>query len=270
MNAKQSGVQILISNADRSLQILKNIHASTRSLYWYAPKLTEAGDKVLFYVVDPVSAIVAIGEALSETRATDRKWYEAKVGNIQMLESPIKLNELRSMFPDWTWLRSVNMFTYVSLERAKVLLERAKLPILEPEAGDGPRGKNNLGGNGGGFGDPKINYLVERAAVAKVRRVMRARGFFVKSREKEYVGYDLDCRKGNVEIHVEVKGVSGTGLQFPITKNELERSRRDVNFMLMVVANARSRTAATVHEFGGAKLKELFLFTPISYMATKR
>jgi hypothetical protein len=88
--------------------------------------LTQSGDTVLFYVEEPVSAIVAVGKALSATRPTRTKWYEAKVGAIRKLESPICLKEFRQMFSDWAWLKNVSMFAYVSPERAKALLKRCR------------------------------------------------------------------------------------------------------------------------------------------------
>lgn len=72
---------------------------------------------------------------------------------------------------------------------------------------------------GAGFGDAKTNALVERAAVRKVTRHLEQRGFEITSRERDSIGYDLDARMGKIELHVEVKGVSGAKVQFPITKN---------------------------------------------------
>jgi hypothetical protein len=79
-----------------------------KSAFWSAPRLTAAGDIVLFYVERPISAIVAVGKALSSARPTDDKWYEAKIGEVRLLNFPITLPELRQMFPDWAWLRSVS------------------------------------------------------------------------------------------------------------------------------------------------------------------
>lgn len=127
VHEKSSTVQILISNAGYGKRLVEKLASSGRTVFWSAPKLTRVGDTVLFYVEEPVSAIVAIGTALSATRATSRKWYEAKVSKVRLLDSPITLVELRDMFPDWVWLRSVNMFAYVSPERAKALLTETRL-----------------------------------------------------------------------------------------------------------------------------------------------
>ena len=264
---KQPRVQILISNVVYGFPLLETMCASGKSSYWSAPRLTKLGDTVLFYVEGPVSAIVATGTALSGTRATKSKWYEAKIGDVRKLESPVTLAEIREMFPEWAWLRSMNMFAYVSPERAKALLERCRKRTKVISNNGKKAGDNHR--NGGGFGEAERNRLVERAAIAKVTRLLRGRGFDVTSREKECIGYDLDACKRGVEMHVEVKGVSGAGLQFPITAAEVKQSERDANFRLMVVTSARMRDAR-VDEFNGDQVKRQFQLNPLTYMAIKR
>ncbi len=261
VHEKQSRVQITISNSGCGLRLLEKLHESGRAVYWGAPKLTQSGDTILFYVIEPVSAIVAVGKALSGTRPTNRKWYEAKIGEIRKLESPISLQEIRKMFPRWAWLKHVVMFSYVSPERAKALVARCKIevPVLS-------NGQRHGAGPGG---DAETNRLVEKAAVGRVARLLRKRGFKVVSREKDRIGYDLDATKGQIELHVEVKGVSGEGIQFPITSAEVRRSEVDKQFRLMVVTSARMHHAK-VHEFRGAQLKRMFQLSPLSFMAMKR
>jgi hypothetical protein len=58
--------------------------------------------------------------------------------------------------------------------------------------------------------------------VRKVTRRLERRGYKVFSRESERVGYDLDATKGRTELHVEVKGVSGEGMQFLIAQAEVD------------------------------------------------
>jgi predicted transcriptional regulator len=259
---KQSVVQILISNAGYGKRLVERLAASEQAAFWSAPKLTAEGDTVLFYVENPVSAVVAVGKAMSPARVTSRKWYEAKVGNVRLLDAPIMLAELRAMFPDWAWLRSVNMFAYVSPERAKALLKRCALTF--PAARD-----ERTHASGGGFGDAETNAIVERAAVRKATHVLKRRGFRVRSRESERIGYDLDATRGRTELHVEVKGVSGDGMQFLITKAELAKAESDSLFRLMVVTRALTRNAS-VHEFRGRSLQHRFVLTPVSYFAEQK
>jgi hypothetical protein len=259
---KKSSVQILISNAGHGKTLLEKMAATGRKAFWMSPKLTAVGDTVLFYIEEPVSAIVAVGEALSLARATDKKWYEAQVGQVRLLDVPITLTELRAMFPDWAWLRSVNMFAYVSPDRAQALIKRCAI--------ESPATKNERARVvGGGFGDAMTNALVEQAAVRKVIEILKRRGFSVRSRESERIGYDLDATKGKTELHVEVKGVSGREVQFIISKGEVAKAASDPASQLMVVTQARTRKAC-VHEFHGGDLKRLFALTPVNYFAERK
>jgi hypothetical protein len=255
-------VQILISNATHGRRQLEALASTGRSMVWSAPKLTAKGDTVLFYVERPISAIVAAGKALSNARPGTHKWYEARVGQVRWLDSPIRLPELRRLFPDWAWLRSVNMFAYVSEDRARALRSRVKAG----EAGtpDLPEGRHG----GGGFGDAETNAWVAKAAVRRVTGLLRRRGYTVRSRETENLGYDLDAVKGaRTELHVEVKGVTGSEVRFVITAGEVKRARSDPAFRLMVVTEATRPSRARVHEYLGRDLKRRFVLKTVSYLA---
>jgi hypothetical protein len=199
---------------------------------------------------------------VTPARATDTKWYEAKIEKLRLLDSPITLAELRTMFPDWAWLRNANMFAYVSPDRANALLQRSA-----GKSQKSTRAQTVL--IGAGFGDAKKNAIVERAAVRKVTRDFQRRGFDVISREGDAIGYDLDAKKGSTEWHIEVKGVSGEQIRFPITRNEVVRAETDKSFRLVVVTEARQRNAR-LHTFQGQEIADRFVLQPISYMAAKK
>jgi hypothetical protein len=261
VHQKRSSVQILIANADFGQDQIIRMADTGKSAYWYAPRLTARDDIVLFYVEHPISAIVAVGKALSRTRSTNEKWYEAKVGEVRLLNAPITLSELRRMFPNWAWLRNVNMFAYLDQHQSRTLLRRID---------DKPSiaAREELRRSGAGFGNNETNSLVERAAIRKAIRLLKQKGFMVTSRERESIGYDLDARRGRTELHVEVKGVSDDVVQFPITRNEVFRATSDPSFRLFVVTDALNR-GAHVHEFKGRELHHRFDLQPISYMASK-
>lgn len=130
VHQNRSNVQILISNSGYGRDQLAKMARTGGSEYWSAPKLTAAGDTVFFYVDAPISAVIAVGKALTSTRPTRSKWHEAKVGELRLLDSPISLAELRTMFPDWAWLQKARMFAYVNPERASALLKRAPISKL--------------------------------------------------------------------------------------------------------------------------------------------
>jgi hypothetical protein len=101
VHAKNSDVQIISSNAGQGKKQLEQMVATGRAEYWPAPKLTAVGATVLFYVEEPVSAILALGKATSGAKATSLKSYEARIGKVRLLKSPITRAELRTIFPDW-------------------------------------------------------------------------------------------------------------------------------------------------------------------------
>ncbi len=89
------------------------------------------------------------------------------------------------------------------------------------------------------------------------------------SRERDKIGYDLEATKGRGELHVEVKGVSGAALKFPITSNEVKQATNDKAFRLMVVTQALT-SAAKIHEYRGEALERRFKLSPIAYYAEPR
>ena len=71
VHEKGSTVQILIGGTG-GLKLLEQLAAEGRVAYWYAPKLTASEETVLFYIEQPVSAIVAKGSSIaSEGHATE-------------------------------------------------------------------------------------------------------------------------------------------------------------------------------------------------------
>lgn len=269
VHQRQSGVQILISNATYGAKILERLDSTKKSKYWSVPKLTAVGDTIFFYVEHPTSAIIAVGSALSLPRATETKWYEARVGEIRKLKSPIKLDELREMFRDWAWLRSVNMFAYVSQERALALLKRAELGSKSGKNGKRDQHKQAHSSDGAGFGVPETNALVERAAIKKATYSLRSEGFIVRTRERDKIGYDLECHRKGEERHIEVKGTSGSELKFILTANEYKQSKNDPKFWIVAVTAARTKAAA-IHSFSGDNFVQQFELRPLSYMAECR
>jgi hypothetical protein len=119
---------------------------------------------------------------------------------------------------------------------------------------------------GGGFGDATKNKEVEIAAVACVRRFYESEGWYVESVERKKIGFDLLCRIGANEEHVEVKGVQGEIPSFIITEGEYRRAQNDPAFVLYVVTRALAKQARPMRFLAKALLKD-FALTPISYQA---
>lgn len=139
---------------------------------------------------------------------------------------------------------------------------------LDPAQIDAPELERNIS-TGAGFGDPETNKLVERSAVECVTKQYKAAGWNVTSVEAEKCGYDLLCKKGKEEEHVEVKGVRGAVVSFIITAGEVRRAKNDQSFVLQVVTNSLSDDPRC-HRFTGAEFRERFQLAEIAYKASIR
>jgi hypothetical protein len=123
--------------------------------------------------------------------------------------------------------------------------------------------------SGAGFGDPELNKRVERRAVEHVTKQYEDAGWTVESVEADKCGYDLLCKNGGDEEHVEVKGVRGAALSFIITAGEVRRAKRDSRFVLQVVTETLSERARS-HRFTRAEFEERFALAEIAYRASLR
>lgn len=122
------------------------------------------------------------------------------------------------------------------------------------------------GGRGGGFGTTNENKRVEAAAMRFIIRDYSRQGWKVADVSAQSLGYDLLCAKRQQVAHVEVKGSSGSDLQFILTENERRTWAIDPAFVLAVVTNARTRPK--IHRFPGARAMKQFRLRPVSYSAS--
>jgi hypothetical protein len=122
---------------------------------------------------------------------------------------------------------------------------------------------------GAGFGDPAINKKVEASAISFVRSWYEGRGWRVRSVEVDKCGFDLLCRKGRSEKHVEVKGVQGGDPKFVITANELRQAKSDSKFSICILTRALSEDPELLR-YPGKSLLEEFSFEPIAFWALQR
>jgi hypothetical protein len=255
---------IFIGGSDAQNGDYSRVHRLARSggtANWSSLKDARPGDRVLIYIQRPHSALVAKAEVLDAAvkgKPGDYR-YRAKTGRFKLLGNPLTIRDLKRLFPGWAWLRFPRGKEVVPPQYANRLWRLVhKVPAIKPA-----EQPNTVGG---GFGDAKTNRLVEKAAVRKVKQLLKKRGFVVTSRERDQIGYDLDATKRGKELHVEVKGVSGNEMQFVITRGELSLAGTDAAVRLMVVTHARGRNAR-VHEFLGKDVSRLFGLTPVSYFA---
>jgi hypothetical protein len=220
------------------------------------------GDEVYVYTGDQDLGIIGYARAkdvyfLQE----DDEWYvdlkfDLKKCQLLLRDLPIRAPVVRK----WVAPRAA----VVGLEHVEKKLKKL-LPwnsnYTPPKAGT-DAGKQ---GGGGGFGDSAKNRKVEEAAVRKVTKDFQKSGWEVESVEKQRIGFDLLCVKGDQTKKVEVKGVSGDTPSFILTAGEL-RASDDDNFELHVVLNALSK-APVVKKWSGKRMKKDFAFTPIQLQA---
>jgi hypothetical protein len=122
---------------------------------------------------------------------------------------------------------------------------------------------------GAGFGTPEGNAEVERAARDAVEADYAARGWSVRSVERDRCGYDLLCRTGADEEHAEVKGVGGTDPAFLITAGEVRQAHDDPRFVLYVVTAARTPDRRLIR-LTGAEFLARYVLAATQYRATPR
>jgi len=256
--------QIFFGGSDEVNGGYSEIHRrarTKRSVIWEAMKHTKKGDRVLIYFNKPHSAIVASAVMLEDSWPAEDRPFRGSIGKIRILKDPVTFDELKVLFPRWEWLKYPRSKVYLDAAIAKKLWKRAE--------GESSRSYRRWRNTGAGFGDPDTNRKVEQAAVARVTRDLKKKGYTVLSREAERIGYDLEATCGSQILHVEVKGVSGPMLKFPITAGELNRAKEDPRFRISVVTEALQR-AATISNFTGQQFIKRFATRPISYLASAR
>lgn len=89
------------------------------------------------------------------------------------------------------------------------------------------------------------------------------------SREREICGYDLHAKRGSEELHVEVKGCTGSDARFFISRREMGTGKRDSDWRLVVVTGALNEPKAPVL-LTHAQMTRQFELDPIQWEARSR
>jgi len=253
-------------SAERNAE-LKEIHWQQIADLWTVARDAEPGDVLVFYARKPVSGFVAVGVVQTKPFLSDGEFgwegkYLAEISIEHIVDPPLALGVLRQYFPEWGWLKKCRGPTCVGRELEPKLFE---LLQFTPDETD------SVKTGGAGFGtDPEHNRRVEEAAVEAVWEWFLDEGWTVKDRQSEGCGYDLLCRRGREERHVEVKGVAGNELSFIITANEVKTAEADPHFMLSVATRALEPEALTMHDFSREEFLDGFALSPLAYKATLR
>lgn len=100
---------------------------------------------------------------------------------------------------------------------------------------------------GAGFGDPITNAKVEKVAMDLVASTYVELGWTPHDVSARKVGWDITMRRGSDELHMEVKGVSGSKPTVLLTPNEHSTAETDPLWRLAVVTQAL--TSPTLTEY---------------------
>lgn len=258
-----SRTQITIGGKN-TFRALKEIVANKQHVWWSCAKNTRAGDLLFFYAMKPNSAIVATGVAASSARPHKKWHYIADIRDVKIIKTPITRAELLGEFPKWGWPKQPRRATYLNESIARELQELAGLKERTNQ-----ESLITISTSGAGFGTSKHNREVEQAARKAIRTHFERLGYKVKSREKENIGYDFDVRRKREELHLELKGISGEELRFPITANEVNCAKSDTKFWLAVVTKALS-AQRKVRVVSRKDFLKHFVLKPLAYFAKAR
>jgi len=261
---------------DHQLEHLSALALEKGTVRWTVSRRVAPGDNVIFYLHSPISGFVAVGRVQTEPKLNHglARWhgkYMADVTVGRMIEPPLSRTDAMKQLQDWGWLKTPR-----SDVRVPDAVENRLMAALSAKS-RGRKDRSLTQGKvgtktrkGGGFSvSHEESRKVEQAAIRRVWDWFKGEGWHVKDRQKDKCGYDLLCTKGNKVRRVEVKGVSGSEIQFIITRNEVEQARTDPSFLLSVVVEALSDDP-WIHDFTRDQLLDDFELRPISYMASPK
>jgi hypothetical protein len=234
---------------------------------WTVNRNASSGDRIIIYLKAPTSSCTAIGTVTGKRWSDGARhgWPGYKMIRVRidrMINPPVHIRKLRAALPKWPWTKMPKSQVAVPAEFVPRLLE-----LLSDKSASTARGlKAELrrSVDGGGFGTFEENQEVDRAAIRFVKSYYAKNGWTVADRQRDRCGYDLHAERVKSELHLEVKGTSGSEPSFIITENELNCARRDSLFRLCIVTDALNRTRRLC-EYSGKQMEKIFDLTPIAY-----
>lgn len=109
---------------------------------------------------------------------------------------------------------------------------------------------------------------IEESAIRTVWSWYESRGWKVVSVERDKIGYDLRCRKGREQRHVEVKGRARSGGVVLLTAREWRRAIEDQRFVLAIVSNIQRDPI--LNQLTGLEFQRAYDIKPIVFHASRR
>lgn len=164
------------------------------------------GDIVLCYQTDR-REMVGVCELVRfvHTSRGFRKGRNLILSPVEKFQPTVKIHDLKHKIHALKMVRAlqpgVKTLYEVTDQEAQILLSACGSRLGPPTTSTGDT-KTRRGLQGGGFGSAAENRKVEERAVKLAKAWYKKRGYRVVSREKENIGYDLQCSKPGEEIHV--------------------------------------------------------------------
>ncbi len=204
-----------------------------------------------------------------------KKGRNLRLKAVARFDPPIKIHALKQVYPGLRQVRClipgpVQAIYDVDDKEAELLIKVCgATAVSAPASRKRSEPRRSVHGGGAGFGNSKQNRKVEERAIGFVTARYKAAGWGVRSREKDNVSYDLECRRGNSVEHVEVKGASGEPNHVIVTAGEYGRLQTDPRAVLTLVGNALSR-CPTFERVLGRDVQHKFAFEPLSFVARRQ
>lgn len=137
-----------------------------------------------------------------------------------------------------------------------------RVAVRDPDADNPPLEIDGVDPLAGFGGTPEQRKKIERAAEKAVIRYYRDLGYSSENRTKIICGYDYCFTKGERELHVEIKGTSGSIERFFLTRNEyINGLNVNPNWRLAMVTDALKEPIVKIYT--PKELKTAFALDPV-------
>lgn len=103
---------ICLGTPEDHFEDLENDAGSGGISNWTINSKAKKGDYVLFYMIAPISALVAKGVVLSDATRNENPrdnwfgYFESDIVDLEMLKSQISLSEIRKKIPEWGYWKT--------------------------------------------------------------------------------------------------------------------------------------------------------------------
>ena len=116
------------------------------------------------------------------------------------------------------------------------------------------------------FPDQRHRSKVEEAAIKEAVEYLKFKGYEIMDKQNDNCGYDLLAtrRRKPHELHVEVKGTSGSNPQFFISRNE-KKHMLNSEWRIVIVTNALDSPVVSL--LTKRQVESMFLISPFAWHA---